>query len=353
MKSYNLPPGKIAFTYVGTVIGAGFASGQEIFQFFSIFGINGLLGILLTIILYSVFGYIIMDLGRQLNSSSHIEIIDFAGGKYFGRIIDSIIIIFLFGSMITMFAGAGALLKQQLEISSMWGSLLMGMLTTLILLLGISGIIGSMNILVPLLLFLIVGISIMFIGINPTSSYPISIPLSSSGLIHNWIFGAILYFSSNIIMAISVLAPLGVNGRNKKTIRRGSMLAGISLGTCAIVITLCLWGAIENIIHLEMPMLYIASQLHPILQLTYTLVLFLSIYTTAIGCSYGFISRIVKKNCRNSKFIIIGFMFFALLLSKIGFSNLVKYLYPIQGYAGLLVLICLLWGRIKLFLKQK
>lgn len=353
MKSGNLSSGKIAFTYIGTVIGAGFASGQEIFQFFSIFGINGLLGISLTIILYSVFGYIIMDLGRQLNSSSHMEIIRFSSGKHLGKIIDAIIIVFLFGSMITMFAGAGALLQQQLGISSMWGSLFMGILTTLTLLLGISGIIGSMSTLVPLLLFLIISVSVIFIVISPASLYPIDITLPSNGLIHNWIFGAILYFSSNIIMTISVLAPLGINGRTKKTIRKGSMIAGISLGICAIVVTLCLWSTVEKIVYLEMPMLFIASQVHPILQLIYTLVLFISIYTTAIGCSYGFISRIVKKDCQGSNFIIIGFMFFALSLSRIGFSNLVKYLYPIQGYAGLIVLICLLWAKIKLFLKQK
>lgn len=353
MKSDNLSPGKIAFTYIGTVIGAGFASGQEIFQFFSTFGINGLLGIFVTVILYSVFGYIIMDLGRQLNSFSHREIIYFASGKHIGRIIDSIITVFLFGSMITMFAGAGALLKQQLEISSMWGSLLMGILTAFTLLSGMNGIINSMSILVPVLLFLIIGIGILSIWVTPIPLYVINITLSPSSLIHNWVLGAVLYFSSNIIMAISVLAPLGVNGGNKKAIQKGSMLAGISLGICAIVITLCLWGAIEKIIYLEMPMLYVAGRLHPILQLIYILVLFISIYTTAIGCSYGFISRIALKDCRGSQFIIIGFICFALLLSRIGFSNLVKYLYPIQGYAGLILLLYLLWGKIKLTIKNR
>lgn len=39
---------KICFVIIGTIIGAGFASGKEIYTFFSIYGINGLWGILLS-----------------------------------------------------------------------------------------------------------------------------------------------------------------------------------------------------------------------------------------------------------------------------------------------------------------
>ena len=35
----------IAFMYVGAIMGAGFASGREIWQFFGVFGKSGYLGI--------------------------------------------------------------------------------------------------------------------------------------------------------------------------------------------------------------------------------------------------------------------------------------------------------------------
>ena len=38
---------KIAFTYIGTVIGAGFASGQEILRFFSVYGAYSIYPILI------------------------------------------------------------------------------------------------------------------------------------------------------------------------------------------------------------------------------------------------------------------------------------------------------------------
>ena len=47
---------KVVFVIIGTFIGAGFASGQEIYLFFFSYGINGLLGILISSILI---GYVI------------------------------------------------------------------------------------------------------------------------------------------------------------------------------------------------------------------------------------------------------------------------------------------------------
>ena len=40
---------KVSFVIIGTMIGAGFASGQEIYAFFSIYGIKGILGIIISL----------------------------------------------------------------------------------------------------------------------------------------------------------------------------------------------------------------------------------------------------------------------------------------------------------------
>ena len=50
---------QIAAVYVGTVVGAGFATGREIVEFFSRFGFVGLIGMLMS-------GYILIFLGSKL-----------------------------------------------------------------------------------------------------------------------------------------------------------------------------------------------------------------------------------------------------------------------------------------------
>ena len=47
---------KTVFVIIGTLIGAGFASGQEIYIFFYQYGINGILGITISSILL---GYVV------------------------------------------------------------------------------------------------------------------------------------------------------------------------------------------------------------------------------------------------------------------------------------------------------
>ena len=50
----------LAFTYVGCFLGAGFISGQELWQFFGSFGGGGLLGVLAALALLAVFGLALM-----------------------------------------------------------------------------------------------------------------------------------------------------------------------------------------------------------------------------------------------------------------------------------------------------
>ena len=99
LKKNDVSTLKVAATYIGTIVGAGFATGQEVLQFFTKFGVMGLVGIILATIMFILFGYIIIDLGNKLKAQSHLEIIKYSGGKVLGTIIDIIITFFLFGGL--------------------------------------------------------------------------------------------------------------------------------------------------------------------------------------------------------------------------------------------------------------
>ena len=96
MRQKGISSLKVAATYIGTIVGAGFATGQEVLQFFNRFGILGLGGLLIATVLFIVFGYIIMDLGNALRARSHLEVIH-AGGNILGTFTDLVITVFLFG----------------------------------------------------------------------------------------------------------------------------------------------------------------------------------------------------------------------------------------------------------------
>ena len=61
---------KAIFVIIGTIIGAGFASGQEIYSFFNVYGVNGILGIVLSCVLigFVIYRVLIKSKNKEINS---------------------------------------------------------------------------------------------------------------------------------------------------------------------------------------------------------------------------------------------------------------------------------------------
>ena len=338
---------KIAATYIGTVVGAGFASGQEILQFFAVFGNRGIIGLILVTVLFMIFGFIIMELGYRLKSESHLKIIKYSGGKYIGTLMDYIITFFLFGALTAMLAGSGAMLAQQFGISGVWGNLIMAVATAATVLTGIGGVVNSISFIVPVLLASALGVSIGSVFIKPPSVEGMQIAAAAGGLMRNWLWAAILYTSYNIILAIAVLGPLGSGAASRKAIRGGAVIGGLGLGISAAAIYFALMGNLKALDSIEIPMAFIAGQISRTAQIAYALVLMLEIYTTAVGSLYGFAARIAGADGRHAALCVLGTTLLAFAASRLGFSNLIRYVYPVAGYAGLTILVSLLHVKLK------
>ena len=63
-----------AGAYVATVIGSGFATGQEIMQFFSFYGFAGIIGGIISMVLFSWMGASVMSKGKELQLKEPIKI---------------------------------------------------------------------------------------------------------------------------------------------------------------------------------------------------------------------------------------------------------------------------------------
>ncbi len=132
-------PLRIAAVYIGTIVGAGFASGQEVLQFFNAFGREGVLGVVLATALFFLFGYAVLILGRNLEARSHVDIVRFTNGRVLGAFLDLVITVFLFGGLATMVAGSGAVFAEQFHVSPLWGTAFMALAALLTVLAGTRG----------------------------------------------------------------------------------------------------------------------------------------------------------------------------------------------------------------------
>ena len=348
MKKEGISSLKIAATYIGTVVGAGFATGQEILQFFLRYGYPGLAGLLISTVLFIVSGYIVMDTGKRLGADSYREILIYTSGRLIGKAIDMIMTFFLFGAFAVMIAGTGALFSQQLYLPELWGCILMAGLTAVTVLTGFRGVINSISMVVP---FLLMSVSVIcLLSVVKTPPDILWRPAAEgNGLSGNWFGACILYVSYNIILSVAVLGPLGAQAKGGEALKLGSLLGGLGLGAASVMIYLALSGDIPEITRLEVPMIYMAGRISPGIQFIFALILIAEIYTTAVGSLYGFVSRFkTLKETRVEKTIfVVGVSLAALFLSRIGFSNLVNYLYTLIGYGGGVFLICLFYSWIR------
>ena len=67
---------KVLFVIIGTFIGAGFASGKEIYLFFFLYGTNGIIGIIISIIIIGIVVYITLNIVKENNINTYKEFLD-------------------------------------------------------------------------------------------------------------------------------------------------------------------------------------------------------------------------------------------------------------------------------------
>lgn len=329
---------RIAAAYIGTVVGAGFASGQEVLQFFGYFGFWGLIGLGLATVLFIFFGYLVLILSHHLKAHSHLPVMRHTGGPWLGKAVDGITTFFLFGALAVMAAGAGAIFLEEYRLPALLGSTLLIAVTLLTVLLGISRVITAISFVAPLLIATVLGVSLLTILKNPASLLTnlswSEVPRAAAPF---WPLAALLYASYNLVLAIAVLAPLGSLSRQENLLP-GAAFGGLGLGLGAGAIALALLATAPDVTAWEVPMLQIAGSLAPWARRFYSVILLAEIYTTGVSSLYGFTARLAEPESRRFCYLAIVASVVALVAAQLGFSHLVATLFPLVGYGGLLLL---------------
>lgn len=321
----------IAFTYVGTVVGAGFASGQEIKKYFADFGVYGLLGLILATILIAVLGEKIMLICNKKGIKTYDKLLSLLANKTAAKIFDFFITIFLIGTITTMCSGLGTLLKQVFGIPLWLGSLLLMISSIFVVKRGINGISKLNVIVVPILILITIIIAVTsFNGIE-------NISFVSNASIAKGIFFAILYVAYNVVMSISVLPALSVVA-NSISIKKGAILSGVIIGILALLIYLDLLSNYDIIQGVEIPLAVLSNRYIGF----YIVVFVLEVFSTAVSALYGVYGRINKNDI--VLYLISGTSY---LFSLFGFSNLITYLYGVMGVIGIVMIFVLLKGEDK------
>ncbi|MDQ0268367.1 YkvI family membrane protein [Cytobacillus purgationiresistens] len=342
---------QIAGAYIGIIIGAGFASGQEVLQFFTAFGWLGFIGTIIASTLFIFLGMNITQIGSRLQTQSHKEVVHHICGKYIGLAVDFIITFFLFGVAVIMFAGAGSTFEQQFGIPQAIGSLIMVLLTVFTCFFNVDRVITIIGSITPFLILLVIIISGYALFTADAGFTVLNTMAQESGnaAASNWMLGSVLYVSFNITCGVAMLAVMGGTTKNEKQAGWGGILGGVGLGILLILINIGMYTRIGDVGGLDIPMLYIANEISPAVGMIMSIVLLAMIYNTAVGMIYGFSARFMKPKGKQFKGFVSAVGLVGYGSSFVGFTTLVGTLYPITGYLGLVLIaaIIIAWFRSK------
>ena len=340
---------QLASAFMGVIIGAGFASGREIVQYFTSFGIwRGTTGAVLAAALFAFLGMSLMRIGSRLRVRSHKEAVHAVSGRYLGALIDWIIVLTLFGVGVVMIAGAGSNLAQQFGVPFYAGAVLMTVLVFATALLRLDRIVRVIGSVTPFLILFIVIISLYcFLTWDTPVSELHETARRLPTTLPNWWVSAVNYVSFNIAVAASMALVMGGSEPDARTAALGGLLGGLGVGVLILLSHLSIFSRAGQAAVLDMPLLKIVDDLSPVLGALYAVVLFGMIFNTAAGMFFPFVIRFAARDTPAFRIVLALTMAVAIGLSLFGFSNLVGYLYPLIGYLGLILISALIFDFVR------
>ena len=338
----------ISLAYVGVVIGAGLSSGQDLMQYFVSFGKWGIIGTIVLGIISVVFGKIIITLGSYFRSNDHSEVLSQIAGPITNKILDIALIVSCFVVGFVMIAGAGSNLNQQFGLPFWAGGLLCAALIIIVSFLDFEKITGVLGIFTPIVFIMIIIIAVHTFtnrrfDFDELEAISATIP---SPMPNVWI-SLLNYFALAVMTAVPMAFVLGGSIMRIGVAEKSGILGGLGVSLIITVVTCVLYANVKLASTVDMPMLAIAEQIHPIFSLIYAFVIYGLIFNTAFSLFYALAKRFSSDNPKRFYPILIGTVVIGYALSFMGFKELVSIMYPILGYIGFVMLAILTIAWIK------
>lgn len=357
MNRYSL---QIALAYMSVVIGGGFASGNEVLQFFTGYGVAGIAGSVVAAVLFAFLGMQIARISSVMQAGSHKQVLYILFGEKAGLVVDVILSFFLYGVGVVMLAAAGSTLAQQFGWPPLAGAALMTVLVIGTLCLNVKGIINLISAVMPFLLIMVLAITVYSIYSSTGSAEELAQTAERVSVIEflgsevpNWALSGLLYASFNIAVGFPMLAVIGGLTKSPKAAALGGIGGGLGLGFLIILLNVGLYANLNHLVHVEIvdfkevvkiveiPTQLLAQGIHPWLGVLMSLSLICMIYSTAVGMFFAFSARFSTPETSRFKVLSAIFAVIGLALSQVGFTKLVGTVYPMLGVVGLILIVAI------------
>ncbi|HEX7057644.1 MAG TPA: hypothetical protein VF260_10695 [Bacilli bacterium] len=333
---------QVAFTYIGTIVGAGFATGQEILQFFTRYGWLATFTIALASLLFVWIGTKLMLMAGEINAQSYEDLNRHLFGKTAGMLISMLTLLMLFGITTVMLAGAGSVFREHLHLSYQLGLIFTLLISYMVIAKGINGILAVNTLVVPMMLIFTVLVVQVTLRSSAAGNFLI---LQSDFSAKQILFSPFLYTAFNLALAQAVLVPIGTAIRDRDILKKGGIFGGIGIGVMLMASHFAMSAQMPEIARFEIPMGDIIHHLGSAVRFVYIIIIYAEIFTTFIANIYGLTLQICSRSQARPRPVIVGLLIIAYLISQVGFKELLSTLYPLFGWVSLIWLVMVMWRK--------
>lgn len=340
-----------AGAFIAFLIGSGFATGQEVLQYFSSYGYMGIAGACVTLILLLYVGVSFITVGQQQQFKKGSDIYKYYCGNKLGVFFDYFSILFIYLSFIVMIAGAGATFQQHFHLPVYVGGFTMTVLVTITVLFGLNKIVEVIGKIGPavVIISIVLGLYSIFTNLDGLVSVNSNPALASvTRASTNWFFAAGSYVGFCMLWLAGFLSAMGATANSKKEAAKGAMIGAIGFSVAVIIVALGLLSCIDDVAGSQIPTLILASKVHPILATLFSIIIVAGIYTTAVPLLWSVSARFTIEKSKNFKLLTIALAIIGLFVGiKLPFDKLVNIVYVINGYVGILLLFIMFFKNFK------
>lgn len=358
----------IAFT-----IGSGFATGQEIIQYYTAYGTSGLLALLVFFVAFLYYNFNFAKVGAEQKFEKANDVYKYYCGKYVGTFCDYYSTVFCYMSFWVMVGGAASTLNQEYNLPLWVGATILVVITVITVIGGLNRLVDAIGIVGPIIVVLCIAIGLITL-IRDAGNVASGLETIKNGAylgveegetIKNagstWLISGLSYAGFVLLWFASFTTALGKENTKK------NLKYGIIGGTVAVCVAIILvsFAQIANINtasadgsiyvwNAAIPNLILAMRIWKPFSSIFAIVVFAGIYTTAVPLLYNPSVRFAKEGTSKFRILTIVLALIGLVVGLfLPFRVLVNYVYVLNGYVGAVLILFMLYKNIKDLIARK
>lgn len=340
----------VALAFVGLLVGAGFATGKEMMQYFISLGSVGLWGVAVTAIMMVVFGAVVLQVGCYFLADEHGHVFKNVAHPRVSWILDLSVSLTMATMGVVMLAGAGSTLKQAFGLPAWIGSLGLAIIVYFVCFLDADHVSKVIGVVTPLMIVAVI-ITFVWTLFHIPENFSIEaaneIAIKEPSPVSPWWWSAINCAGMTLMCAVGMSLVIGGTHSKLRNVALGGVIGGVILGVMMALVSITLFINIEAAAGMDVPMAAVVNAINPICGTILTIIILIMIFNTALGDFYAFSRRIDVALPTHPKLNLAVILGIGFVISLFGFGPIIQIVFPILGYIGMVIGVMFVAWRIR------